>query len=125
MHAVSSGRRVHMISPRGTQMLEAFERSKSSDASAGTLDPQHAKQEWQQRCTPHDNSIAQLLVPTQEEDYKATMLFMVEVCLNSTVFTTQFEASKQTLVLNNSGNKTGRRKNIFSFRNCMQHSDFE
>lgn len=77
-------------------MLEAFERSKSSDASAGTLDPQHAKQEWQQRCTPHDNSIAQLLVPTQEEDYKATMMFMVEVCLNSTVFTTQFEELSAT-----------------------------
>lgn len=75
------------------------------------------------RCAQNQGSVPSLfwthcftctnLLTDFQEDYKATMVFMVEVCLNSTVFTTQFEASWQTLVLNYSGNKTGQRNNFF------------
>ncbi|XP_049519962.1 uncharacterized protein LOC119446213 isoform X7 [Dermacentor silvarum] len=66
-------------------MLEAFGKSQPSAITAsGTPDLQQVKQAWNKSCTTQANSI--------DED-KARLTFMVETCLNSTIFTTQFEAS--------------------------------
>ncbi|XP_065291663.1 uncharacterized protein [Dermacentor albipictus] len=66
-------------------MLEAFGKSQPSAITAsGTPDLQRVKEAWNKSCTAQANSI--------DED-KARLTFMVETCLNSTIFTTQFEVS--------------------------------
>ncbi|XP_077507494.1 uncharacterized protein LOC144118430 [Amblyomma americanum] len=75
-------------------MIEAFQKSESSASSAsGMPDLQRVKQEWNKSCTAQDNSITRLLVPSQSDDNKVRMTYMVETCLNSSIFTTQFEES--------------------------------
>ncbi|XP_075541555.1 uncharacterized protein LOC142575789 [Dermacentor variabilis] len=75
-------------------MLEAFGKSQPTAITAsGTPDLQRVKQAWNKSCTTQANSITELLVPSQADEDKARVTFMVETCLNSTIFTTQFEAS--------------------------------
>ncbi|XP_075745579.1 uncharacterized protein LOC142803721 [Rhipicephalus microplus] len=79
-------------------MLEAFAKSQPSAITAsGMPDFQRVKQAWDEDCTPHANSIAKLLVPSQSNEDKARLMFMVETCLNSSIFTLQFEASCYSL----------------------------
>ncbi|XP_065291662.1 uncharacterized protein [Dermacentor albipictus] len=76
------------------KMLEAFGKSQPSAITAsGTPDLQRVKEAWNKSCTAQANSITELLVPSQADEDKARLTFMVETCLNSTIFTTQFEVS--------------------------------
>lgn len=87
---VSFFRRLYFFS----QMLETFEKNQpSAITTSGMPDLQQVKQAWNKSCTPQANSITELLVPNQSDEDKARIIFMVETCLNSTIFTVQFEAS--------------------------------
>ncbi|KAM7311214.1 uncharacterized protein ISCGN_008121 [Ixodes scapularis] len=66
-------------------MTEEFEKSKASKGS-GMTDLEYVKKEWEKPCTSEDNSIRRLLVPTQNEDMKPKSIYIVEACLNGTIY---------------------------------------